>query len=280
MRSARGLYSLIQYRPDESRLEAINIGVVLFCAELGHLSARWAGSARARIRKVFGARDWAFIESEVNAVQERLSHAGNISRNEDFVRYAETRANSVVLTAPRFVKVEGDPTALLDALFQRLVGETRRTQRAARVNRELTRVLDQRGLLPYVRRNVEIAIPKLNKTLTASYGYQNGRFHLIQPEQFELSKGDQVFQKASRLAVEGKFIHDEPDSDLGPMQLVVVGRFRAGQDEARAVVGEIFRKNDVEVYGFDGMDPLLRDIEQNAGKNGLSLPIGSDGPGR
>lgn len=273
MRSARGLYSLIQYRPDESRLESINIGVVLFSAEPKLVFAKWAESARTRIRRVFGDKEWHFIENEVNAVKQRL-----IASSDDFVRYAATRANSIILTVPRFVKVQGDPVALVDALFHRLVGESRRIQRAARVTRKLTRVLDEHGLLPYVRQNVEIAIPKLNKTLKASYGYQNGRFNLIQPEQFGLSNEDQVFQKTSRLAVEGKFIYDEQDSNLGRMRLVVVGQFRSDQEESRSLVTEIFQKHEVGIYGFDAIDPLLRDIEQNARKNGLDGLLGSDGP--
>jgi hypothetical protein len=277
MRSARGLYSLIQYRPDESRLESINIGVVLFSAEPKHVLAKWAESARTRIRRVFGDKEWHVIENEVNAVKQRLSNAGDIASSDDFVRYAATRANSIVLTVPRFVKVQGDPVALVDALFDRLVGESPRIRRAAHVTRKFTRVLDEHGLLPYVRQNVEIAIPKLNKTLKASYGYQNGRFNLIQPEQFGLSNEDQVFQKASRLAVEGKFIYDEQDSNLGRMQLVVVGQFRSDQEESRSLVTEIFQKHQVGIYGFDAIDPLLRDIEQNARKNGLDGLLGVDG---
>jgi hypothetical protein len=45
MTSARGSYSLIQSRPDESRLESINIGVVLFSAEPNG-SAKDSGSDR------------------------------------------------------------------------------------------------------------------------------------------------------------------------------------------------------------------------------------------
>jgi hypothetical protein len=216
----------------------------------------------------------------MNAVKQRLSRSGDIRSSDDFVRYAETRANSIILTAPRFVKVHDDPLIVVDALFHRLVGETRRIQRAVRVTRKLARVLSEHGLLPYVRQNVEVAIPKLNKTVKASYGYQNGRFNLVQPEQFELLDERQVFQKASRLAVEGKFIHDEPDSELGSMRLVVVGQFRTGQEKARSVVEEIFQKNDVEIYGFDAIDPLLRDIELNARKHGMDGPFGFNDPVR
>jgi len=44
------------------------------------------------------------------------------------------------------------------------------------------------------------------------------------------------------------------------------------------LVTEIFQKHEVGIYGFDAIDPLLRDIEQNARKNGLDGLLGSDGP--
>lgn len=272
MNSAKGLYSLIQYRPDESRLETINLGVALLSDDLGYLSARWTETAQARIRKVFGKQDWSLVESQISAVKYRLATFSNFGSSAEFVRFMETRSGAVILTEPRFVKVH-EPTSTLDALFSRLVGEVSRIKRAPRVNQKLTKVLKRRGLLPYVTHNVEISIPKLKKTLRASYGYQNGRYNLVQPEQFGLSDDEQVFQKASRLAVEGKYVHDERDPELGRMQLVIVGHFRANQTEARALVNEIFGKNDVRLFSFDQIDPLLIDIERNARKHGLDGPL-------
>jgi hypothetical protein len=231
---------------------------------------------RARVRKVFGKQDWHFLEQQADALRGRFSLPALFREKAEFMRFAETRANALVLTTPRFVRIQGDPLRVADTLFERLVGETRRIQRVGRVTRKLTRVLTEKGILPFVQQNVEIAIPKLGKTLKASYGYQNGRFNLIQPEQFELSDRDRIFQKASRLAVEGKFIHDEADPKFGQMQLVVVGQFKPDQADAREMVVEIFRKSDVNIYSFDRMDPLLDDIKQNALKHGLTGPFGQE----
>lgn len=266
MNAAKGYYSLIQYCPDESRLEAINIGVVLFCPELKFLKARWSETSRARVRKALGNQDWHFFENQKVAVNHRLSDPEHFDDRESFARYAETRANAIRLSTPRPLKTVA-PEKTVNDLFNRLVGESRQIQRAPRVARKLTQVLADQGILPLVKSNVEVSITKLGKTLKASYGYQNGRFNLVQPEQFGLSNDDQVFQKASRLAVEGKFIFDDGDPKLGESRLIVVGQFKSTQAEARKHVEEIFRKNDVGMYTFDHLDPLLADIRTNAEKH-------------
>lgn len=42
MKPQRGYYSLIQFCPDPSRLEAINVGVALFCPDSEFIGARTA----------------------------------------------------------------------------------------------------------------------------------------------------------------------------------------------------------------------------------------------
>lgn len=37
MNSTKGYYSIVQYCPDPSRLEAVNIGLALFCPEISFL---------------------------------------------------------------------------------------------------------------------------------------------------------------------------------------------------------------------------------------------------
>jgi len=39
MDARKGYYTLIQFRPDASRLEAVNMGILLFCPETGFIAA-------------------------------------------------------------------------------------------------------------------------------------------------------------------------------------------------------------------------------------------------
>ena len=61
MSITKGYYSLIQFCPDPSRLEGVNIGVLLFSPENGKLKFRLTENNR-RIRKVFGKQDWDFLK--------------------------------------------------------------------------------------------------------------------------------------------------------------------------------------------------------------------------
>jgi len=53
----RGYYSIVQYCPDPSRLEAVNIGLALFCPECSFLKVRF-GRRKTRVDQLFGKQDW------------------------------------------------------------------------------------------------------------------------------------------------------------------------------------------------------------------------------
>ena len=89
-----GYYSIIQYCPDPSRLEAANVGVVLFSPEPFYLKARTA-KGNDRIRQCFQPvdPDWARIKVIKYSIENRLT----IDRDEfrdlaSLERFAATRA--------------------------------------------------------------------------------------------------------------------------------------------------------------------------------------------
>ncbi len=72
MSFAKGYYSIIQYCPDPSRLEAVNIGVTLFSPDLHFLKTRF-GRSRTRISHLFGKQDWEFVHLQRTAIEARLA---------------------------------------------------------------------------------------------------------------------------------------------------------------------------------------------------------------
>ena len=82
METSKGYYSLIQYCPDLARLEAANIGVILFCPERGFLRAKTA-QGNDRIRRFFGSQDndWTQINAVKNAIINRLEVTGKDFKN-------------------------------------------------------------------------------------------------------------------------------------------------------------------------------------------------------
>lgn len=122
MNPTRGYYSLIQFCADSSRLETVNVGVLLFCPEIQFLAARTAASNdRAAMLVGRGGLDEAALNSAKRAVERRLEVDREAFQTlEDLQRFVASRGNALKLTDPRPLKVF-DPEKDLDALFAELV---------------------------------------------------------------------------------------------------------------------------------------------------------------
>jgi hypothetical protein len=117
-----GYYSLVQFCPDASRLEAVNIGVVLFCPRIAFLGVQLTTSAE-RVAQVFGRDGFrpASLEAAKRALASRLRSEKHRPRSlEEFQHFIDTRGNDLVLTPLRPVKVVQPAEELAD-LFLRLV---------------------------------------------------------------------------------------------------------------------------------------------------------------
>ncbi len=270
MAMSKGYYSLIQYCPDLSRLESANIGVLLFCPEKRFLAAQ-VSADNARIRHFFGSEghDWQRINSFKKGMEERLeAEQARIATLSDLEAFIATRANQLQITPPRSMKVD-DPATELAALFKELIGRPQRPGRTTNFRQYLQKKFDTAGVENKLRRDVTVNVPVFNREVHVPYGYQNGRFHLIQPVRFEGREVSQAVNTACRYAVEGRSIFEHFDPDLGQMQLTVVGRFHARQDDTRAAVRRVFEDNAVRLFGLNDLPDLIDGIRRTA----KDLPI-------
>ena len=73
MKFHKGFFSLIQFCPDPARLEAANVGVLLFCPELGFLRALTVRDNR-RVQRFFGSegQDWQQLNLFKTAFRQRI----------------------------------------------------------------------------------------------------------------------------------------------------------------------------------------------------------------
>ena len=199
MSYAKGYYSIIQYCPDQSRLEAVNIGVALLCPELRFVGAKFR-SRKTKVSQLFGKQDWEFVELQQTAIVERLVREHEAFKTlEDFQAYISRRANALMMTSPRPVKVQ-DPSQDLESLLFRLVASpVARTSRAAPISKELESVLQDASVVSRLQRNVTVNPPSLPRPLKVPFAYRNGRLNLIQPVGFEGQTAEKVFGRpASR----------------------------------------------------------------------------------
>ena len=122
MNAEKGYYSLIQFCPNTSRMETVNVGVVLFCPASGYLDARTTGNNR-RAKSLVGADN--FDRYSLNAAKRSINQRLVVEKNsfdslEDFQKFVETRGNDLRLTKPRPVKVF-NPEQEMNRLFDELV---------------------------------------------------------------------------------------------------------------------------------------------------------------
>ena len=120
----KGYYSILQFVPDLERAEGANIGVVLFCPAIKFIKARTA-RGNDRVRRIFGnsdIQDLARLNILKQSFEERIElESDRILSAEDFRQFIDSRANQLLLTEPRPVKVF-DAEAELENLYSMLVG--------------------------------------------------------------------------------------------------------------------------------------------------------------
>jgi hypothetical protein len=271
MSTAKGYYSVIQYCPDLSRLEAANVGVLLFCPERRFIKARVSHN-NDRIRKFFSPAqaDWRKINAMKDAVANRIGVESEDFRTlEDLQRFIALQANEIQITPPRPMKVFS-PEDDLEKLFRELVGgRARRHERdesdVAPVERLVKMEFKRERLDPFLRHNVTVAVKTSHRQITVPFGFQNGRFNLIQPARFAQTSVEGVRRFACEMAVEGRSLHLNPDPVLGQMQFIVVGAFRGAAPEAQDIVRDIFTENDVSLYSVSDLKKLA-DVIRQTGK--------------
>lgn len=264
MTTRRGYYSLVQYCPDFARQEAANVGVVLFCPDAGFLRAKLAKNNH-RIRRFFGEE--ADNYQHLNAMKEALAARLQVEREEfqsleDMQTFVATRANKIILTPPKPVKVF-DPEADLVALYQELVQEPRRPlsiQSSLPLRYRLDEVLQAQSVRAFMRTGIKVCVPTLKEELEIPYGYQNGRFNLIKPIEFNQQSPARIKSAACRTAMEGLSLYRHADPLLGALQLVAVCDFTESNRASESMVHDIFREGAVEVYRADALDELIREI--------------------
>lgn len=262
IKPAKGYYSILQYVPDLERAEGANIGVVLFCPEKRFLDVKMAGG-NDRVRRFFDTEnlDLARINSMKMTFAERIrQQAGSILTAEDFKLFIATRANKMILTEPRPMKVF-DPRQDLENLTEKLVGGRHKTDHQpitkTKIIRKFDEVLEQRDLKPLIRRDVQIELPLLHRTETYPFSYQNGQPNLIKPVVFG-SDENQTIAKSCRLAVEGDNLSEQN------YKLNVLAGLEKDKTDIRHIVRDILKKYDVNLYFTSQINELADYIKKTA----------------
>lgn len=224
----RGYYSLIQYCPDASRKEAINLGVVLLCPDAGFLRARTTRNDR-RAEFLVGRRELPrkALNAAKLAIERRLElEQARFKGIDDLKRFIETRGNDLQLSEPRPVKVF-DPEKDLNRLFGELVGGTflRGIQSVgkrefAALHETFLRLRDE-GKAEIKKR---ITVPVVGRELAIPFAYRNGRPNFVMPRVFPSIERVAV-NMAMHLAIEADLIQRHGIDDCRDARFIVVSAF-------------------------------------------------------
>jgi hypothetical protein len=264
MSAINGYYSIVQYCPDPSRQEFVNMGVALYSPITKQVKVQFASDNR-RLSQVFGKQDLRLINRMKKAIEENLKRQFFASAKE-LEAFIARNANALQLSPLRSVKifeVEQDLSKLMD----RLVEEG--PDRKPRMQKALGQKLVEAGVEKFVHKQVNIALPAFEQSIRVPYAYRNGRYNLITPVEFSADVHD-IFSKAGEKAIEGQELFDSPDPELGNLHLVVVAKFAdETQEHARAKVERIFEQHHVAMHSFENLSPLVDDIRKSAIEHGL-----------
>jgi hypothetical protein len=265
MTTEKGYYSLIQFCPDVSRLEAVNLGVILFCPSSGFLRALTSRSTQ-RAEKLVGRGELARValKTAKTAIEKRLLvDRESFHSLEDLQRFVDTRGNSLQLTPPRPLKVTS-PDDELKRLFKELVGGKTVTDAEATkppAFPSLQNLFTRLSSEGRAKLNYETTLPVLGQEFTVPYAYQNGVLNLVKPHQFKRNSA----KAALDLAIRGDLIKKHGIDDRQESRLVVISRFAPKCDpEFVHHVDQLFSEYSVRHVPAAAVEEFANQVEVEA----------------
>ena len=236
-----GYYAFVQYCPDRFMAEYVNIGVVLLVPEIDFLSIRLVENNK-RIKRFFGEqKNWMFIDEQKQFITEKLKRAKeSILSKDDFNVFRKRLGNDVQLSELRSIKVS-DPGYELDQLFSMIDEVEIDVKKPSEILHEkLDNAFKSLKVDGMLEKPSAIKIKKMNRKITAPYGFQNGRYNFIKP-----------------------FIYNSKNYDkFGEMKLVMVGKFDSSSEDEIGEVGNVLQQHSVGFYTIDNIEPLADEIRK------------------
>jgi hypothetical protein len=178
----QGFFSLIQFCPDASRAEAVNVGLVLFQVEPAATVVRVVDDVAPAVKRLGRKDETTTVLSIVRSMKNRIEveEFGSVDALEKFAR---SRGNQVQLTLPRPMTID-DLAADLDSMFDELVavpGSTAEpTKERAPTLLEKTFASLASRLPDRVFVRPELHVRSLGIALHPNFAYRNGCLNVVE----------------------------------------------------------------------------------------------------
>lgn len=263
MNAKKGYYSLIQYCPDLMRLEAVNVGVLLFCPSMENYLQVKVTSTNRRVRKFFG--DEAGDLRQIQLIKEGLqSHLNledtHIDSLEKLQRFIRMQANQLQLTEPRSMRIT-NPAKDLNDLFVELFGEESLHKPKESFKQKLWHDFKQLNITDRIAKWPQLPRQLAPYDFKADFAYQNGSLNFLKIHDFSrITKGTTVLHKVCSDAIIGQKLSRLDYSDQSHRKLLVLGQFPAKEEGLITETRGIFEEHEVAFYTQDDKKKLLEEI--------------------
>lgn len=265
MKQHRGYYSLIQFCPDPRRLEAANVGLVLYAPELSFCEVK-INHDLSHVKKIFGAQtvDKPLIEMAQRSLRRRLLKASQDWRGiDDLLHFSKREGNDLLLTLPQTV-LAPDFNDELETLYTQLVAKAPESTRQARTKKPSLKALHELRLegVP-IEENVEVEIPGLG-VRRFDYAFQNGVYNLVESGAFSRRVED-AQKKAQEYAVSGNLLFRVTRETDTPKQLIVVANFSETlSSEAQKSIEYVLEQHHTRLVLGDRLPEFVDEVRQTA----------------
>ncbi len=192
----QGYYALIQYRPDAARMEALNVGLVLYSKSFNLLVASIDERSRTLADHLPGGNREGLLSAAKGIVNRLNNHFERFPTLDDLQKFVDTRANTVILSPFRSVRIT-DPSTRFQELYGKLVLRPRSEPEDKEVfkksvGKELKTTLGNDLLI-----NPKITIEGPYTHPSLDYGVLNGRLRLISVKDFSKIEKSAIKQVAN-----------------------------------------------------------------------------------
>lgn len=248
-------YSIVQYSSHPERYEYVNVGVVVFNRS-GSCFHRII-SDFSRVKKVFDDVSVSILKDALHdfvinvcslIVDDRLPSAEDFNSK----RIGPFRLTPVMPFAGE------DLVNSADVLYHKLVLNRAQKKRAVRASVKLAHALKDYGVYSLLEpKPQEVIVPRYGVKIKADFGYQNGKYNLIDAARFD--KNEKGLSEAGRRVLEGKALQD-----IMGYKLVVVGDFSDQSEDIIENFREDFDRVGVALYSMDEVSALAQHIRETA----------------
>lgn len=189
-------YSLIQYHYDLRRMEAVNVGVVVFCPQYLYLSSLFDRDL-SWVRQAYQnfPNNIDLITSSCDTMSRRVStEAFRIKTREDFSIFCSSRTGMLTLTKPKWSRTI-DPEDFITERLQSLVlkprihnevAERRKSERDAKAKlREAFSLAEQLGK---VKRGLQFSVPNHDVKIRSDFFWVGEEVNVVVHNHFSRNR--------------------------------------------------------------------------------------------